>query len=307
VSRAAEAPAVEQPIVDAHHHLWDLERNRYPWLEERPLRPRLEGDVSPIARTYGIEDYLADVRGEGVVRSVHVETGWDPSDPVGETAWLQSVADVHGFPHAIVARAELQSPRVQEVLEGHLQHRNARGIRQILNWHRDPVKSYLPRPDLIRDPAWRAGFRLLGKLGLSFDLQLYPTQLLDGAELARDFPDQPIVLDHAGMAVDRDPEGLRIWSEGMKALAEAPNVMVKISALGTCDWRWTVDSIRPFVLDTIEWFGADRCMFASNFPVDKLYSDLPQLFGAFRQLTRGFSRTERAKLFHDNAARFYRL
>ncbi len=102
------------PIIDPHHHLWDLEHNRYPWLQTRPLAPRLEGDIEPIAKTYAIEDYLADVRNQSVVKSVHVECGWDPDDPVGETAWLQSVADKYGFPHGIVARAELDAPDIEK-------------------------------------------------------------------------------------------------------------------------------------------------------------------------------------------------
>ena len=94
---------VAQSVIDPHHHLWDLGRNKYPWLQEHLLAPRLEGDVSPIAKDYLLKDYLADVRNQNVVKSVHIETGWDPSNPVGETEWLQQMADKHGFPHGIVA------------------------------------------------------------------------------------------------------------------------------------------------------------------------------------------------------------
>jgi predicted TIM-barrel fold metal-dependent hydrolase len=93
----------------------------------------------------------------------------------------------------------------------------------------------------------------------------------------------------------------------MWELATLPNVVVKISGLGTVDWHWTIDSIRPFVAQTIEAFGVSRCMFASNFPVDKLYSDFDTLYGAFRKITESFNADERRMLFHDNAARYYRL
>ena len=93
----------------------------------------------------------------------------------------------------------------------------------------------------------------------------------------------------------------------MRELAAAPNVVVKISGLGTVDWNWTVESIRPFVLQTIDTFGISRCMFASNFPVDKLYSDFDTLYAAFREITKHLSVDERQMLFHDNAARYYRL
>jgi predicted TIM-barrel fold metal-dependent hydrolase len=163
------------------------------------------------------------------------------------------------------------------------------------------------RPDLIRTAAWRRGFGLLRRFGLSFDLQLYPAQMHDAAALAHEYPDVPIILNHAGMPVDRDDQGLDLWRRGMRELAAAPNVAVKISGLGVADRHWTLKSIRPFVLETIEAFGVSRCMFASNFPVDKLWSDFDRLYGAFREITRPFSEAERRQLFHDNAARYYRL
>ena len=137
-------------------------------------------------------------------------------------------------------------------------------------------------------------------------MQIYYPQMEYAYDLARTYPDTQIILNHTGMPVDRDPEDLAAWRKAMVRLAEAPNVACKISGLGMGDWKWTVDSIRPFVLHAIEAFGADRCMFASNFPVDKLFSSYDDLFNAFKAITRGFSAEERRKLFHDNAARFYR-
>jgi predicted TIM-barrel fold metal-dependent hydrolase len=296
-----------EPVIDAHHHLWDLQNNKYPWLQERPLRRRLEGNIEPIAKDYLLKDYLEDIRNQNIVRSVHIQTGWDPADPVGETRWLQGVADRHGYPHGIVARASLDAPDIEQVLEGHLRYRNVRGIRHMINWHPDPAKTYVNRPDLLTTAAWRRGFGLLHRLGLSFDLQLYPSQMVDAAGLAHANPDTLIILNHAGMPVDRDEEGIRLWQRGIRELASASNVVVKISGLGTVDWKWTVGSIRPFVLQTIEAFGTSRCMFASNFPVDKLYSDFDTLYGAYREITASFSADERRKLFHDNAARYYRV
>ncbi len=295
------------PLIDPHHHLWDLEHNPYPWLQTRPLAPRLEGDIEPIAKTYVMEDYLADVRNQSVVKSVHVECGWNPDDPVGETAWLQSVADKYGFPHGIVARAELDVPDIEKILEGHAQYKNVRGIRHIVCWHQDPVKSYVRRPDLLTDQQWRRGFRLLREFGFSFDLQLYPSQMADAVGLAQAHLETLIILDHAGMPVDRDEEGTRTWRQGIRALAAVPNIVSKISGLGAFDWHWSADSIRPFVLETIEIFGVSRCMFASNFPVDKLYSDFDSLYAAFHSITDEFSAGEKQMLFHDNAMRYYRL
>ena len=295
------------PIVDPHHHLWDLERFSYPWLSAQPLPASVAGDVAPIAKSYLLDDYLADTANQNVVKSVHVDAGFDPTQPVEETRWLQSIADQHGFPHGVVARAELHRPDVETTLAAHCRFPNVRGIRHIVNWHPDAAKTYVTKADFLTDTAWLRGFALLKRYNLSFDLQLYPSQMADAAALAAAHGDTIIILNHAGMPVDRDAEALSLWRTGMRALAAQPNVWVKISGLGMVDWRWTEESIRPFVLDTIEIFGPNRCMFASNFPVDKLYSSFDALYGAFKRIVCDFSIGERRKLFSDTALAVYRI
>lgn len=294
------------PIIDPHHHLYDLERHRYPWLQDG-VKPIVFGDYTAICKSYLLDDFLADARNQTLVKSVHLDVGFDPADPVGETRWLQSVADRHGFPHGIVGYADLADPKVEGVLEAHRAHKNFRGIRQSMNYHPDPTKTYLNRPGVSREPGWRSGFALLRKFDLSFDLQIYYPQMDEFIELARRFPDTQMILDHTGMLVDRSAEDIAAWKNAMHRLAEAPNIACKISGLGMGDWTWTVDSIRPFVLTAIEAFGVDRCMFASNFPVDKLFSSYDAIFDAFKKITQGVSLDERRKLFHDNALRIYRL
>jgi len=295
------------PIVDAHHHLCDLGANYYPWLMDEPMWKRVLGDYSPIRRSYLIDEFLADARPQHVVKSVHLQMGWDFANPVGETRWLQGVADIHGFPHGIVGFARLESPDLDEVIDGHAAHRNFRGIRQILNWDPDPVRSFVDRPDYMTDPKWLAGFARLRARSLSFDLQLYPPQMADAAAVARRFPDVQIVLNHAGMPIDRDPDALAMWREGMRTLARAPNVAVKISGLAVAQSEWTVHSLRPLVEHTIDAFGVGRCMVGSNFPVDRLTGSYADVFDTLRTITAGLSTTERRALFHDNAVRIYRL
>jgi predicted TIM-barrel fold metal-dependent hydrolase len=249
----------------------------------------------------------ADTANQNVVKSVHVDAGFDPSQPVEETRWLQSIADQRGFPHGVVARAELHRPDVEKTLAAHCRFPNVRGIRHIVNWHPDPAKTYVTKPGFLTDPAWLRGFALLKRYNLSFDLQLYPSQMADAAALAAAHGGTTIILNHAGMPVDRDAEALSLWRAGMRALAAQPNVWVKISGLGMVDWRWTQDSIRPFVLETIEIFGPDRCMFASNFPVDKLYSSFDVLYDTFKKIVSDFSIDEQRKLFSDTALAVYRI
>ena len=296
-------------IIDAHHHIWDLERLHYPWLSN-PIE-HIAGDYASIRRSYRIADFLRDARGQDLARSVHVQAELDHGDdPVKETAWLQAVADdpgSGGSPHGIVAYADLSKEDVEDVLQRHLEHPNLRGIRQILNHGPDPKHHFVDRGDLMEDTRWRAGLALLEQYGLSFDLQVWPWQMQDAAALAAMFPGIQLILNHAGMPLDRESEGLEVWRCGMQALAAARNVAVKISGLGMFDRHWTVISIRPLVLETIETFGTDRCMFASNFPLDRLMTSYDAIWCAFDEITTGFSDDERRAMFHDNAARYYRL
>jgi predicted TIM-barrel fold metal-dependent hydrolase len=294
-------------IIDPHQHLWDLTNHHYAWLRQEPPDAGPDGDVTSIARDYLLADYLADAGAYELVKSVHVQCGWSEPDPVGETQWLQSIADVHGFPHGIVAFAALNESDVEPVLARHRQFKNVRGIRQILNWHRDPRKTYLSRPDLMQDPAWLRGFELLRKYGLSFDLQIYPSQMADAADLAAQHPDQRIILNHTGMPVDRDAQGVELWRRGMRLLAACENVSVKISGPAVGDRSWTLASIRPFILETIDSFGTDRVMVASNFPVDKLYRSFTEMYGAFETVLAAFSAAERHRMFYANAERLYEL
>lgn len=241
------------------------------------------------------------------MKSVPLDAGFDPKNPVDETRWVQSIADRHGFPHGIVAFAELNDPDVERVLAAHARFPNTRGIRQSVNWHADPIKTFVSHPTLLTDNGWLEGFSLLRKYGLSFDLQLYPSQMLDAARLAANHPDTLIIVNHTGMPVDKDEAGLAAWRTGMRALAANDNVRVKVSGLGMLDWHWTESSIRPFVLETIGIFGTDRSMFASNFPVDKLYSDFNTLYGAFKSIVTDFSLDEKHKLFYSVAEETYRL
>ena len=292
-------------IVDPHHHLWDLAVNSYHLLQTKADPEFFCGDVTPIQHNYLAEDYFADTKHQNVVKSVFIEAG--SADSLAEVRWVQHVADLHGFPHGIVAAAELNDPGVERLLATYRELPNLRGIRHIVNWHRDPKKTYVTKPDYLTDDGWLSGFAMLEKYGLSFDLQLYPSQMEDAARVAARYPSTQIVLNHAGMPVDRDEGALNLWRSGVRRLAGQPNVAVKISGLGMVDHRWTTESIRPFVLHAIDCFGVERCMFASNFPVDKLYSDYDTLFEAFKVITQDFHQEEREQLFGANAERIYRI
>ena len=293
------------PIVDAHHHLWKLGSGRYAWLTDGP-REVVFGSTAPLIRDYLLDDFLADMASIDLVKSVHIQASF-ADDLVAETRWLQGIADERGFPHGIVGNALLEEPDAQAVLEAHCAHANMRGIRQILSWHANPAWSFTERSDLMQDAAWRRGFALLRRFGLSFDMMIYSGQLAEALDLAQAFPDTQIIVNHTGSPADRDDDAIAAWRAGMSALARAANVAVKISDLGAYDHDWTTESTRPFIRHTIEAFGTERCMFASDFPVAALHGGADAIYDSFKTIVADLSEAEQRALFHDNAVRFYRL
>jgi len=295
--------------VDPHFHIWDLKKNYYPWLQDGEPPRRVYGDSAPLRKDYLLSDYLKDLEGFRFVKTVYLQCGFDPKNPVGETRYVQSVADSSptGFPNGIVAHADLHAPDIDEVLRAHCESPNMRGIRVLLSYHDKPAYRWAPRGDYTTDPAWIAGYERLAAHKLSLDCQLYPHQMPELARVARQFPEIPVIINHTGMPIERESGGLQVWRDGMRELAEMKHTSLKISGLGMVDHNFTTESIRPIVREAIEIFGVDRCMFASNFPVDKLKSTLPYLFDSFLEITADLPLESRKKLFHDNAVRIYRL
>ncbi|AME26951.1 amidohydrolase family protein [Burkholderia sp. PAMC 26561] len=291
--------------IDTHFHIWDLQTNYYPWLTDN-VQPRVIGDYAAIRKDYLIEDFLGDIAGSDVEKAVHIQAEHDSRDPVRETRWLQQVADApasRGFPHAIVAYADLGATNAADVLAAHCESANMRGIRQSLIQHKVDPAATDPRESKL----WASNFMLLRQMNLSFDIQLFHSDMAFGADLIGRNPDVQFVLTHTGLPMETSVQYLEAWRTGMRLLAQRPNVAVKISGFGFLDRQWNVDSIRPLVLETIEIFGIDRCMFASNFPVDKMSRDYASYWNAFDHITLGFSESERTALFQSNAEKTYRI
>ncbi|HEX7907852.1 MAG TPA: amidohydrolase family protein [Paraburkholderia sp.] len=295
-------------VVDSHIHLWDLKTHRYPWLDNPGVS--FVGDARDLKHDYLLDDLLCEAGDIEVLKLVHVEANHDPADPVEETRWLQSIADSaasRGMPNALVVAVDLSAPNAPAVLEAHAAFANTRGVRQILNVHENRLFNYVGR-HFMREPQWREHFALLRRYGMSFDLQLYPSQMEEAATLARAHGDTQFVINHAGMFVDRaSVAGYRAWRDGMRLLAGCRNVAVKISGLAMFDHQWTVESLRPYVLETIDTFGVERAMFASNFPVDRLFGSYADLWHAYASIVEGASAAEKAALFCSNAERCYRI
>lgn len=295
------------PIVDAHHHFWDLVRNYHPWLCDEPPIAFRYGDYRSLRRNYLPDDYIRDTAGFNVVASVYVETEWNPDDPIGETRWIDGIAERYGFPSVVVAQAWLDRNDVEAVLANQASFPRVRSIRHKPRAAPSPQAVEAGASGSMGDARWRRAFSLLERHGLAFDLQTPYWHLAEAYALARDFPQTTIILNHAGLPADRSREGLAAWRQAMQQLSLAANVVVKISGLGQPGMAWTVDANRSIVLDTIELFGVDRCMFASNFPVDSLVADFDTIYGGFMKIVGDFPFDDRRKLLCDNARRIYRI
>jgi len=273
------------PFVDAHVHFWDLAHLRYPWLQPPFANGGPNGSVEAIARTYLPGDYRAEAAVWNVVGAVHVDAGADAGDALAETQWLEGLARETGLPDAIVAFADLADPNVGTLLARHAEHGRVRGIRHIVNWHPDARRSYTAA-DLTRTDRWAAGFAQLADHGLSFDLQCYPAQMIAVARIAQRHPHVPVMVNHLGMPVLTDPDGLSDWRRGMAALARLPQVSVKLSGFGFIRPDWDSALVRQFVAETIDLFGPDRVMAASDFPTDRLFGSYDTVLGALAAAIR---------------------
>ncbi|WP_211257596.1 amidohydrolase family protein [Muricoccus aerilatus] len=295
------------PIIDAHQHFWDLDTNYHPWLCDPESIPFRYGDYSALRRNYLPADYRADVGRYPVVGTVHMEAEFDPSHPVAETEWLKRLAEQEGLPNACVAQARLDDPEVGAVLTAQAARSLVRGIRHKPHATSRPEDARRGAQGSMDDPAWRRGYAMLQQYGLSFDLQT-PWWHLDAAfDLARDFPGTQVIVNHTGLPADRSPEALRAWRSALEALARAPNVALKISGLGLPGEPWRAAANLPVIHDAIAVFGPDRCMFASNFPVDSLAGSFEAIVDGFLQAIAGRPEAQRRALLRDNAVRIYRL
>ena len=292
------------PIVDAHQHFWDIEANYHPWLRDEPPIPFRYGDYRPIRRRYLPADYFADVGPHQVVKTVYVEAEWDPTDPIGETRYIERLRRETGFPTVMVAQAWLDRADCAAVLE---QQAGFDFVRSIRHKPRANASSGDSSPGGMTESAWRAGYARLAPLGLRFDLQTPWWHLAEAAALARDFPDTTIILNHTGLPSDRGAEAVAGWKRAITTLAQCPNAVIKISGLGQRGQPWTVGANRAIVLAAIEAFGVERALFASNFPVDGLCASFDTIFSGFRQIVADFSAGEQRALFHDNAVRLYAI
>ncbi len=327
----------ELQICDPHHHLWD-----YP--DSFP-EARVRESARPM-RHYLLEHLLKDTGGgHNIVRTVFIQCssqyrkdGPPEMSPVGETEFVQGIAAQAASGQygntlvaaGIISFADLTlGAAVSPVLEAQIAASRSRfrGIRFITTWDASPdVSSRVKNPKLLADPVFREGFACLERYNLSFDSWLYHPQLLDLADLAKAFPYTMIILNHIGGPLGIGPyagkreEVFQVWKRGIAALAVCPNVVVKLGGLGMPlnGFGWferpmplgsaeLAQTMAPYYNYCIEKFGVNRCMFESNFPVDRTSYSYTVVWNAFKRIAKDFSPSEKTALFHDTAVKAYRI
>ena len=292
-------------IVDAHHHLW--RRADLPWLQG-PMVPRIFGPYEPIRRDYPAEEYIAEATAAGIEASVYVQANWPLERSLDEVRWVHAIHEATGWPHAIVGSADLFDERAGEVFAAQAQAGPlVRGTRLQLHWHEDERFRFASAPDRMHDPVLRRNVGLLAGLGWLFELQVFPPQMADAARFVADFPDTTFVLVHAGMLESVEEHHVVPWRAGLELLAARPNVVAKLSGQGTFVHRVDPELIALVTDTSLELFGAARCLFGTNFPIEKLWTDMGTLVGAWQVALDRHPEDVRRAVLGETAARVYGL
>ena len=293
-----------QLVIDAHFHIW--RQADLPWLMG-PMQPRIFGPYEPIRRDYPITEYMADAGPCGVTQSVYVQANWAVERSLEEVAFVAESSKRSGFPIAIVGYADMLVDDVRPQLDALAREPSLRGVRMQLHWHENPLYRFAREPDLARNTTLQKNIARLADYDWSFDLQVFTGQMSGAAELAQACPKVTFILQHAGMLEDVSTKGVEAWKQGMTLLAACPNVVSKLSGLGTFLRRNDALHIAFIVRETIRLFGADRCLFGSNFPIEKLWTSYSELITAHCTAVAYLPGLEQAAILGGTAKRIYRL
>jgi L-fuconolactonase len=284
------------PIVDTHQHLWDLAKFRLPWLADAP----------PLNKPHVMADYLKATEGLNVVKSIYMEVDVEPGQRVEEAKYISDICRRGDSPTvAAVVSGSPALPDFKDYLKRFKGSRHIKGVRSLLIREATPP-GYCVRKEFIQ------GVRLLGEQGMSFDICIRPGELGDAAKLAAACPGTRFILDHCGNAKvcwAADAPERRQWQRGIAEVALRKNVVCKISGIvaSAKPGEWTAADLAPYVKHCIAEFGWDRVMFGSDWPVCTLAATCRQWVEALQEIVRAEPADNHRKLFHDNAAWFYRL
>jgi len=296
----------QQKIIDTHHHLWDPTTNKYDWL----TAPGHE----VFNKVYLHKQFEQDISNLNLIKSVHVQAEINLSETIYETQWLQDYYNNQSLhdrklPNAIIGFADFLDIKVEQILQEHLKYPNFRGIRQILNFDKNNNNISHATFDYLKNDLWIKNFGLLKKFDLLFDLSILINQTEDAENLIKKYDSTLFIINHTLCPHDINNENINLWLDKIKILSKYENVAIKLSGFGEFNSNWTTESIKPLILYSIENFGINRCMFGTNFPVDKFLSNASyeDYWKAYLKITQNFSEDEINNLFYKNAEKFYKI
>ena len=286
-------------MIDAHHHLWDLDAVDYPWLMEKGKK-RFFGDPTPIQRNYTIDEHIELAGAHGFKASVHIQVG--AANALEEAKWVDKIAKQNpSWPMVQVAFCDLSLDDCEHQLDELQKLSSVVGVRQIIG--RSPLEDTISGTNtLLESDAFKAGLQSISDRGLSFDLQIIPELSEQCADVFSQFQDLKVILCHAGSPYNRSTKGIAAWTEDLKHLSNLENVSCKLSGLGMFEHNWTETSVKPIAKTVINQFGPKRVMFGSNFPVDSLSSSFDDLYKRLNNII-GIKNTE--DIFFKTAQRTY--
>ena len=293
LAAAKDEPAMF-PVVDTHQHLWDLSKFKLAWVKP--------GD--PLAVSHTPKEHAEATRGLNIVKAVYMEVDVVEAQQQKEADYLLELIKSKGTP--TVAAVVSGRPNKGEAFRAYVaQFKGSpyiKGLRQVVHTEHTP-------PGYSTTPEFIAGVRHLGEIGLSWDICIRPADLPDAAKLVSECPDTRFILDHCGNAPIHDPKKMETWKTDIARVAAHKNVVGKVSGIAASAKKGTplVGQLAPAVRHTIEVFGIDRVMWASDWPVCTLGASLADWLAAAREIVKDRPAGDQRKLFHDNAVRFYGL
>ena len=295
-----------QKIIDTHHHLWDPTNGKYNWL--------IADGHEVFNKVYLHKEFEQDIANLNLIKSVHVQAEINLSETIYETQWLQDYYNNQSLhdrklPNAIIGFADFLDTKVEQALQEHLKYPNFRGIRQILNFDKKNKNISHATFDYLKNDLWVKNFGLLKKFDLLFDISILINQTEDAENLIKKYDSTLFIINHTLCPHDINNENINLWLDKIKILSKYENVAIKLSGFGEFNSNWTTESIKPLILYSIENFGINRCMFGTNFPVDKFLSNASyeDYWKAYLKITQDFSEDEINNLFYKNAEKFYKI
>ena len=295
------------PIIDAHHHFWDLKKNNYPFLTDKIDDNFFLGNYTRLRKNYLPNDYLLDSKDHNIIGTMHCEAEWDRNDQIGETEWLISIANKHKLPSGIIGHAWFHTKNAEEIISKQSSFKKVKGIRSKPITKNSENEKYISYEGTMQDISWRNGLKLLEKYNLNYDLRIPSWHLIEAIQIVRLIPNVKVIINHAGFPWDRSKEGMDFWRKGIRLISLEPNTFIKLSEFGVNGQEWNYSENANIIYELIDLFSPKRCMFASNFPVSKLKVTFNDLFNNYKKIVEKFSMDEKKALFSKTAIKTYNI